>query len=154
MSGALLIGVLVAGVTSTAAGDDQPDEPRLALDGYDPVAYFTMGAPVRGVVDFRYVVDGVDYLFANADHLSMFRDEPDRYLPQFGGLCAMGLAANGYSVVADPHNWVIQDGRLYIMQRSFGPPGFRTDPEGFISAAEQNLALLEGMPIGSGISWW
>ena len=132
----------------------QQAEPRLALKGYDPVAYFTIGRPVPGNPDFKFEVDEVLYQFATKQHLALFQSDPDRYAPQYGGLCAMGLAAKGYEVEANPDNWVIHDGRLYVMQRDFGPVGFHKDPERWISSADVQLAALKGAPIGSGISWW
>jgi YHS domain-containing protein len=132
----------------------QADEPRLALKGYDPVAYFTVGRPTPGKPQFQHDVDDVRYYFANAEHLALFQKDPDRYAPQYRGLCAMGLGAKGYHVEADPENWVIHEGRLYVTQRSFGPAGFRKDPERWAAAAQENLKLLEDTPIGTGLSWW
>lgn len=145
-----LVAMLMLGSPSAAAGD----ESRLALKGYDPVAYFTMGRPVPGNPEFQYDVDESRYYFATAEHLALFQQDPDHYAPQYRGLCTMGLAAKGYRVEANPENWVIHEGRLYVTQRSFGPQGFRKAPERWVAEAEQNLELLGDAPIGTGLSWW
>jgi YHS domain-containing protein len=152
--GALLAGIAVAAGSSWAASAGEEAEPRLALKGYDPIAYFTMGGPVLGKPDFHHDVDEVRYHFATPEHLALFQEDPDRYAPRYTGLCTMGLAAKGYRVEATPENWVIHEGRLYVTQRSFGPGGFRQDPERWVVAAEENLEALGDAPIGSGLSWW
>jgi YHS domain-containing protein len=145
--------IMVLGPSWAKAGGPT-DEPRLALKGYDPVAYFTMGRPVAGKPELRHDVDETRYHFATAEHLELFQDDPDHYAPQYRGLCTMGLAAKGYHVEANPENWVIHEGRLYVTQRSFGPAGFRKAPERWVVAAEENLELLEDTPVGTGLSWW
>ncbi len=152
--GILLAGLTVAGSSSWAEGVDQAAQPRLALKGYDPVAYFTMGRPMPGKPEYSYEADEVRYHFATAEHLALFQEDPDRYAPQYRGLCTMGLAAKGYRVEANPENWVIHEGRLYVTQRSFGPAGFRKDPERWVVAADETLEMLEDAPVGTGLSWW
>jgi hypothetical protein len=75
--------------------------PRLALKGYDPVAYFTTGA-TPGLPEFEYLWDGLRYRVASAENLRLFRSHPDRYAPHFGGSCAMNMAnARGRSADLD-----------------------------------------------------
>lgn len=145
---------LFCAVLSASAGQPQAAAERLALKGYDPVAYFTMGRPVQGKPEFEFAVDGVRYYFATAEHLEMFRKEPDRYAPQYQGLCAMGLGAKGYKVEADPNFWVIHEDRLYVTQRDFGPPAFKTDPKRWVTSADANVKALDELPIGSALAWW
>ena len=130
------------------------EEPRLGLKGYDPVAYFTMGRPVEGDSQFQYEFDEVRYRFISAKHLDLFSGDPDKYAPRYGGLCTMGLGAKGYKVEANPENWVIHNGRLYVTQRSFGPKIFRKAPNKWKIAAKANLRVLAKSQIGTGISWW
>lgn len=66
----------------------------------------------------------------------------------------MGLAAKGYKVTANPENWTIHQGRLYVTQRDFGPPIFRKDPKRWIASANVNVEALKDVPIGSALSWW
>jgi len=144
-----LITLLGLGVERAVAG-----EPRLGLKGYDPVAYFTMGRPVEGNPQFHYVFDEVRYHFVSANHLELFLGDPDKYAPRYRGLCTMGLGAKGYKVEANPENWVIHNGQLYLTQRSFGPTVFRKAPDRWAVAALANEQVLDNAPIGTGISWW
>jgi YHS domain-containing protein len=69
-----------------------PTGERLGLKGYDPVAYFTDGKPRPGASEFEYSWDGVRYRFASAAHRELFKANPDKYAPQFGGSCAMNMS--------------------------------------------------------------
>ena len=86
---------------------------RVAVGGYDPVAYFTDGRPVRGSNQFRIMHQGYEYRFASAEHLAAFRANPARYVPQYGGYCAWAVS-QGYTASGDPDHWRIVDGRLYL----------------------------------------
>lgn len=130
------------------------EEPRLGLKGYDPVAYFTMGRPVEGNSQFQYEFDEIRYRFISAKHLELFSGDPDKYAPRYRGLCTMGLGAKGYKVEANPENWIIHNGQLYLTQRSFGPKIFRKAPDRWTVAAQVNVRVLEKAQIGTGISWW
>ena len=94
--------------TPAAIAEDIP----LAINGYDPVAYFTLGKPTKGVPEFAYDWDDHRYLFVSAEHRDRFKAEPVRYAPQFGNYCAMALA-KGKIVVANPENWLVSDGKLF-----------------------------------------
>lgn len=118
----------------------------LAIKGYDPVAYFTDGHPVQGVRDFEYVWDDHVYRFASAEHRDMFKADPVRYAPQFGNFCAMALA-KGEVVVANPENWLISDGKLYVFgsPAPAGPVLFQKDLAGNVMKANQNRPILPKM---------
>ena len=98
----------LAGPAARAQAQSAP-----ALKGYDPVAYFTEGKPVRGAKDISYDWDDARYLFSSAKNKTAFAAAPDKYAPQFAGLCATGLAF-GQKVEADPQAWKIVDGKLYL----------------------------------------
>jgi YHS domain-containing protein len=61
------------------------DTEGVALKGYDPVAYFTMGRPVKGLEKFQHVWQGATWLFISHDHLNLFQKNPEKYAPQYGG---------------------------------------------------------------------
>jgi hypothetical protein len=115
----------------------------LAIKGYDPVAYFTDGRPVPGLPDFEYVWDDHVYRFASAEHRNMFKADPVRYAPQFGNFCAMALA-KGQVVVANPENWLISDGKLYVFgsPAPAGPTLFQKDLAGNVRKANENRSIL------------
>ena len=98
---------------------------NLAIKGYDPVAYFTRGQPVKGKPDYAHSWNGAQWLFANANHRDMFTADPERYAPQFGGFCAMALTRSKIAG-ADPQSWVIVDGKLYL---NFSKPALETFQE-------------------------
>ena len=88
-------------------------EPAVALRGIDVVSYFKDGGPVKGQAALRHDFDGARYLFSNAQNQAAFVAEPDRYLPQFNGLCTTGLS-KGFTGQSDPHVWKIVGGKLYL----------------------------------------
>jgi YHS domain-containing protein len=105
--------------------------------GYDVVAYFTDGRPVRGVREFRISHQGVEYRFASAEHLAAFRADPNHYLPQYGGYCAWAVA-QGYTAPGNPNNWRIVDGRLYLNYNDEIQQRWNADIPGFIRTANAN----------------
>ena len=114
----------------------------LALKGYDPVAYFTDAKPTPGREQFELLWDGQRYRFASAQHRDMFRTSPDKYAPQFGGLCAMNLS-NGVKRESDPHNWVISNGNLYVFAGERGMQNFSKAPEDYATRAAGHLKALK-----------
>jgi len=130
------VAVLVTAPPS-AAGEKAP----LAIKGYDPVAYFTDGKPTRGVPEIEYEWDGLRYRFSHAEHRELFKSDPVRYVPQFGNYCAMALS-KGELVEADPENWLISDGKLYVFGKPVGPELFRKDLSGNVAKAKRNRVLL------------
>jgi hypothetical protein len=119
------------------------EEVLLAIKGYDPVAYFTDGKPMRGTAEFEFEWDDRRWRFANAEHRDIFKASPVRYAPQFGNYCAMALALNQI-VVADPENWLISDGKLYVFGKPApaGPELFKKDLAVNVSKANGNRAIL------------
>jgi YHS domain-containing protein len=99
--------------TQGFAQNNAPASPTVALKGYDTVAYFTDKRPVMGTAQNGYEWDGARYLFSSVKNREAFAANPDRYTPQFGGLCATGLGM-GQKAAADPNVWKIVDGKLYV----------------------------------------
>jgi len=112
------------------------DSPKLAMQGYDPVAYFTVALPTKGKAEFAHEWDGERYLFASADNRDRFAAEPGRYAPQFPGWCAAALT-RGEHVVPDPQNWIIIEGKLYLFGKAIGPKLFRENPA-LVQTSEEN----------------
>ena len=116
----------------------------LAIKGYDPVAYFTVGSPVRGLPKIEYEWDEHRYRFASAEHRELFKADPVRYAPQFANFCAMALT-RGERVEADPENWLISEGKLYLFGsgKPLGPALFQRDLAGNIIKANENRWQIE-----------
>jgi hypothetical protein len=145
---ALGLAALAAGLAFTAAIRTAAAEgPPLAINGYDPVAYFTDAKPTPGSPNIEYVWDEHRYQFATGAHRDMFKGDPVHYAPQFGNFCAMALA-KGLLVVANPDNWLISDGKLYVFgsPAPAGPALFQKDLAANITKANQNRSMLPPKP--------
>ena len=118
------------------------DSRPLVLKGYDPVAYFTDGKPTEGAAQYELAFDGQRYRFANAQHRDLFKANPDKYAPQFGGLCAMNLS-RGVRRESDPHNWVISNGNLYVFAGDLGRQNFMKDAAAYSAKANTNWKMLK-----------
>lgn len=94
-----------------AVADGHAD--RVMLHGHDMVAYFTQGRHAMGSPQFSSLHEGVTFRFANAQHKALFDAEPTKYLPQYGGFCANGIAY-GIPWGGDADSWKIIGGKLYI----------------------------------------
>lgn len=136
----ILLG-LAASVLAVGQAVAQGNEP-LALKGYDPVAYFTDHKPTPGVEQYELRFDGQRYRFATATHRDLFKANPDKYSPQFGGLCAMNLS-RGVRRESDPHNWIISNGNLYVFAGERGQQNFANDAEGYAAKANANWKTLK-----------
>jgi YHS domain-containing protein len=89
------------------------DAKGVGLQGHDPVAYHTVGAPTAGKAEFSAKYNGVTYLFASAANRDAFKAEPGKYEPAYGGFCAMGVALEK-KLDGDPTAWKIVDGKLHL----------------------------------------
>jgi YHS domain-containing protein len=86
----------------------------IAIKGYDPVAYFTQNAAVKGSSDQAVFFQGVTYYFSSAANKDAFKQNPAKYEPQYGGWCAYAMGANGEKVNIDPETFKILNGKLYL----------------------------------------
>ena len=85
-----------------------------AVSGYDTVAYFTEGKPVKGNPEFKTEYKGAEWRFASQANLDAFKANPDKYAPQYGGYCAYAVGAKNALVSADPEAWSIVNDKLYL----------------------------------------
>ncbi len=109
----------------------------LAVGGYDAVAYFTEGAPVKGLADFEHDYMGARWRFSSAENLAAFKAEPVSYAPQYGGYCAWAVSQN-YTARGNPKNWTIYDGKLYLNYSDKIQARWEKDIPGFIALADAN----------------
>ena len=107
--------VLCSAVSGFAAGKQllNLDASGLAMQGYDPVAFFTQHKPVKGLAQFRSAYKGAKYLFASADDKALFDKAPSKYEPQFGGYCAYGVS-RGNRAPIKIEAWQIANDRLLM----------------------------------------
>jgi YHS domain-containing protein len=137
---AIALAVAVASAVLMSIPSVAADNVPLAIKGYDPVAYFTDGKPVRGLPAFEYEWDEHRYRFASASHRKLFETDPIRYAPQFANFCAMALS-EGELVEANSEYWLINDGKLYLFGKPVGPTLFQHDLSKHIAKANENRAL-------------
>ena len=105
---------VAAGLGASAeAGPVNTTSGGVAIEGYDPVAYFKAGKPVRGAASFTAKHDGATWRFASAANRDAFAANPAAYAPQFGGYCAWAVS-RGYTAEIDPDAWRIVSGKLYL----------------------------------------
>jgi hypothetical protein len=113
------------------------DSSGLALQGYDPVAYFTEQKAVRGRPQFTATHEGVSYRFFSAANRDTFVAAPAKYLPQYGGYCAFGVAS-GYKAPIEPEAWTIVDGKLYLNYNQSVRRQWSSDVPGNVRKADTN----------------
>lgn len=143
----LLASLLLGGCTAmTAQNPDSPLRPvnavadgadaRVMLKGHDVVSYFTDGRHALGSPQWSSTYQGVTFRFASAEHKRLFDAEPQKYLPQYGGYCANGLA---YAIPwgGDADSWRILDGKLYIFGGQGSKEAFELDVTGNRALADR-----------------
>ncbi len=104
------------GLTAQSARAAEPEAfatDGIAINGYDPVTYFTESRPVEGDPLIRSDWMGAKIQFANTEHKAMFDADPEKYAPKYGGYCAYAVS-KGYTATTDPTAWTIYEDRLYL----------------------------------------
>lgn len=116
-----LFGSQVALAQSSAAA------PPVALKGNDPVSYFNPGKPARGAPATYVDFDDTRYLFSSKRNRDLFASDPDKYSPQFSGLCATGISM-GAKATSDPNVFKVTDGKLYVFSSASAMEMAMKDP--------------------------
>jgi YHS domain-containing protein len=146
----LLLGVLalLAGGNAWAAPPINTIKPGLfggrgdtAILGYDPVAYFTVGKPVKGEDALVHEWMGAKWKFSSAAHLELFKANPEKYAPQYGGYCAYGVAKDNL-VSIEPDKFKVIDGKLYLNYDAGVQASWLKDTAGYIRQADAKFAAL------------
>lgn len=127
--------LLALGFSWTTRASEVHVTDGVALKGHDPVAYFTAGKPRRGLPYLRAEHGGAAYLFATPESRDAFKADPARYLPQYGGYCAFGVAG-GYKADIDPAAFSIVEGKLYLNYNASVQRDWSKDTSGFIRKAD------------------
>lgn len=142
----LISGVAISVALTSAALAAGPEinasNTGLALQGYDPVAYFTLGAATEGNYTITTTHNDATYRFVNEEHKVAFEADPEAYLPQYGGYCAFG-AAMGFKFDGDPELWKVVDGELYLNLAQDIQDRWNADIPGFIEQADAKWDDIE-----------
>lgn len=114
-------GILLNGQGAIGKKYYNVDENNLALKGFDPVAYFIENKAVKGNPNWKSTHNGIHYYFSKPEHQKLFEADPESYLPQYGGFCAFGMAADekihgfaGNTFQPDPEIFKVVDNKLYL----------------------------------------
>jgi hypothetical protein len=114
----------------------------LAIEGFDPVAYFVDASPTMGLPEFEAAEAGVVWRFRNEGNRASFVAHPDIYGPQFGGYDPCDLA-RGVTFAGNPRFWLISEQRLYLFGREENRDAFAADPRRFLQKANARWPALE-----------
>lgn len=121
----IIVGLMAAFVTVVNAQESvrikhlNVSGDKLALSGYDPVAYIKHGTAAKGKVNLTASHNGVTYRFSTEVNQKEFLSSPASYVPQYGGWCAYAMGAKGEKVEVDPETFKIIDGKLYLFYNRF-----------------------------------
>jgi YHS domain-containing protein len=135
----LFVSTIVFTIASFAADPVTPinkDSDGVALHGYDAVAYFTEGKPVKGSKDFEAVWMDARWRFSSAANRDTFKADPAKYAPQYGGYCAYAVS-KGHTANISPNAWKVVNGKLYV-NHPLAKSRWEKDIPTFISRADQN----------------
>ncbi len=113
----------------------------VAIEGLDPVGYFTAGEPRPGRPDYEYYWNGVPWYFESAANRDVFMRAPEVYAPRFGGHCQMSLA-RGYLSEGNPDIFVVAGQRLYLFHSVANREAFLLSPVAALKSAEAHWAEL------------
>lgn len=132
------VGICLAMVESLSAQLNEVFvKDNAAISGYDAVAYFKEGKPVKGNSDFTVQYKGATWLFVNKTNADLFKATPGKYEPQYGGYCAFGCS-RGYKAKTSPDAWTIVDGKLYLNYDTDVRDTWNKDRHAYIKKANAN----------------
>ena len=119
----LFVLILISG-TSFAQNDAKRIEQynlenKVAIQGYDPVGYFTQGKAIKGKKELTTSYQGVVYKFSSSENKEAFLKNPSKYEPQYGGWCAYAMGSAGEKVEINPETFKIIDGKLYLFYNAY-----------------------------------
>ena len=139
---ALVFVQLQPGVAASPVPSLNLSKSGLTLRGYDPVADFKAGKPVKGDASITVKNAGAEYRFSSQENKALFVANPAKYLPEYGGFCAYGAAVN-YKVDGDPKVWNIVDGKLYLNINRSVDKTWSSDKKSYIKKANRNWTKLK-----------
>jgi len=127
MKAFLLITMISGLIPGFVMGQDQATlrkkqfnlEGNLAMEGFDPVAYFKSGKAIKGKKDLAVSHEGVIYYFSSLENKEEFKSNPSHYEPEYGGWCAYAMGEKGEKVTVDPETFKIVNNKLYLFYNKF-----------------------------------
>jgi YHS domain-containing protein len=127
---------LLAVEASAATNEQIVSDPNsgLAISGYDPVAYFTDARAMQGAASLERGYGGVVWRFRNEGNLAAFADDPDVYMPRFGGYDPVAIS-RGASVAGHPQFWLVRGRKLYLFHDEQARAAFAAEPDRYATEA-------------------
>lgn len=135
--GGIALSMTIAGASLAAGVDVNASNTGLAMQGFDPVAYFNVGEPTKGDYRITAVYNDATYWFSSEENKATFEGNPEAYAPAYGGFCAFGTAM-GFKFDGDPNYWKIVDDKLYLNLSETIQTRWQEDIPGFIVSADTN----------------
>src|SRR5215469_14182373 len=131
--------ILFSALSTIATAKDllNLDRNGVAIQGYDPVAFFSDNRPIKGNAQFQSEYRGAKYYFISSEHKATFDKDPAKYEPQFGGYCAYGVSHNSRAPIKI-EAWQIVSGRLLMQYDLDVKNEFNKDQQGTLKKADQN----------------
>ena len=136
-----LMFLVLFSMTSWAGKDAVFSTSDGAILGYDPVAYFSQGRPVKGKSGYKARYQNADWYFSSAENRALFEASPEQYAPQYGGYCAWAVS-QGYTASIDPEAWTVHEGKLYLNYSKGVQSDWLEDVPGNIAKANKNWPSL------------
>ncbi len=134
---AVSVALLPAALLAAQAKVYSNSSTGVAINGYDPVAYFTESKPVEGNAENALSWNGATWYFSSAANKSAFEAAPEKYAPQYGGYCAFAVSY-GSTASTVPEAWTIVDNKLYLNYSLGVKRQWSTDIPGNIKKANKN----------------
>ncbi len=123
----------------------------VAIKGYDPISYFSNGEPTKGKKDLTFIHEGAKYQFISQENLDLFKANPTKYAPVYGGWCAYAVS-KGYTADANPKTFKIVDGKLHLFYNRLlvnTLPKWNKDEDNLKKSAEKNWPKIKAEKKGN-----
>ncbi len=133
--------ICLAALAAQAAEAVNTTADNVAIQGYDPVAYFTEGRPIEGDPAIAHEWQGALWQFATPEHRALFAESPEKYAPRYGGFCS-GAMSVGRKAPIDPEAWVIIEDKLYLAFSTDAIDRFAANADATIPAADGHWQVL------------
>lgn len=138
----LFLMIAFASIGSYAQNSEVFSNDEGAIKGYDPVAYFKEGKPVKGNTNYVYRWREADWHFSKKENLDAFKSAPEKFAPQYGGYCAYGTS-QGYKAETAPDAWTVANGKLYLNYNTEVKTMWTKDQKAFIEKADANWPKIK-----------
>jgi YHS domain-containing protein len=138
----LIFAVLINSAMVYAQNKEIFSTEKGAINGYDPIAYFTEGKPVKGDSKFSLKWKEATWYFSSQKNLDAFKAAPEKYAPQYGGYCAYGTS-DGHKAPTEHDAWTIVNGKLYLNYNKEVKVAWSKDREALIKKADANWPIVK-----------